>query len=80
MTRFSKLQGDQCFGIIMPNNQAVLFGVTHIDQDKTGKTTLHYMDGTTESAVLNYDIADKGGIYVIGNVQELARKGTGLCK
>lgn len=72
--RFEKLQGDQCYGITMPNIQSQLFGVSRIDQDKTGRAVLHYIDGTTESAVLDYDVADKGGIYVTGDVQEKARK------
>jgi hypothetical protein len=74
MPRFEKLEGDQCFGIIMPNIQAALFGVSRIDQDKSGTATLHYTDGTTESAILDYDVADKGGVHVIGDVQEKARK------
>ena len=59
MPRFEKLEGDQRFGIAMPNIQAALFGVSRIDQDKTGLATLYYTDETTESALL---LSSKGAI------------------
>ena len=72
--RFKKLGPDQVHGIAMPAVQMFMFGVQRIDQNNTGRATLYYTDGTTESALLDYDIADKGGIHVIGDVQERARR------
>ncbi len=72
---YEELPKDKVNVIVPPRFYFLATAVQTVTQNRTGKATLIYEDGTTESAKLSYDIITEESFFkIVGDVQAIARK------
>lgn len=65
---------DQDIILSLPGVMSGMTGVSYIRQNCEGYTTLHYVDGDTESAYLTYNLASADDVFkIVGDIQSMRK-------
>ena len=74
-THFHNIPEGKVIVTVPPHIQVAMTGVVEAMQDRHGKVRLTYTDGTTETATVDYTIAQEENFFkIVGDVQAAAKR------